>query len=79
MIKVDNKKIVGRMAEKHVPQEALGVVVGLSVVSIGLRLRGYIDWRITELVPACDFLELNINDVIMRLPDAPKAGTEARP
>lgn len=59
------------MAEKSISQETVAASLGISQESVSRRVRGVIEWRLSELPTLAAVLNVSVHDLMK---DGPSAG-----
>lgn len=55
-------KLYGKIREVYGTQEAFAVAIGMHRATLNLRLTGKVDWKINEVVKACELLHIPANE-----------------
>lgn len=59
----DYSKLRGRIVEKFGTLGAFSRAMGWSERTNGLKLNGAVEWNQSEIVKACDLLEIEVSDM----------------
>ncbi len=62
---LDYSKLTGKIVEKFGNRKNFAQAMELSERSLSLKLNGKISWKQTEIVNACDLLDITHNEIAM--------------
>ena len=54
----DFSKLYGKIREVYGTQEAFAADIGMHRATLNLRLNGKVDWKMSEVVKACELLHI---------------------
>lgn len=58
----DFGKLYGKIREVYGTQEAFASAIGMHRATLNLRLNGKVDWKMAEVVKACELLHIPNNE-----------------
>ena len=63
MERYDYNKLLGKMREKRVTQDALAAKIGISSTSMNLSLNNTRDFRQDEILSVCEVLDIPLSEI----------------
>lgn len=63
MERYDYNKLLGKMREKRVTQDALAAKIGISSTSMNLSLNNKRDFRQDEILSVCEVLDIPLSEI----------------
>ena len=63
MERYDYNKLLGKMREKRVTQDALAAKIGISSTSMNLSLNNKRDFRQDEILSICEVLDIPLSEI----------------
>lgn len=63
MERYDYNKLLGKMREKRVTQDALAAEIGISSTSMNLSLNNKRDFRQDEILSVCEVLDIPLSEI----------------
>jgi DNA-binding XRE family transcriptional regulator len=64
-VKVDYRKLKGKIKEVFDTQNAFADALGLSYTSLNLKINDKRDWTISEIMKACELLNIQPSDAYL--------------